>query len=108
MDKELKWWYNFLTAVDQGSELNFKHVIQINHIRGLINAAVAGLGIGFVPKYTVIKKLSQNILIDPFPSVKPAADNFSIFIKTQKLKFEKNQQLIKYLSQFKPEEFGGD
>jgi len=108
MDKKLTWWHNFLTAIADDPPLNFKHVIRINHIRGMINAAVAGLGIGFVPKYTVINELSQGILTDPFPQIKPGADHFSIFIKKGKLKFEKNILLIEYLKKFRPEEFGAN
>ena len=40
-------------------------------IRGIINGAVSGLGIGFVPKYTEIRELEETILIDPFPDIKP-------------------------------------
>ena len=108
MDKKLEWWHNFLTAISDLPPALFRHVIQINHIRGMINAAMAGLGIGFVPKYAVIEELSQQILIDPFPQIKPAADHFSIFIKKEKLKFEKNKLLIEYFRHFKPEEFGAD
>jgi DNA-binding transcriptional LysR family regulator len=106
MDRQLAWWHNFLTAVPQVQSLNLRHVVRINHIRGMINAACAGLGIGFVPRYTVIEELDNRILVDPFPDIQPAADYFSIFIKKEKLIFEKNQRLIEYLKAFKPEAFG--
>lgn len=108
MDKDLEWWQNFLTAIPDKKQDCLKNVVQINHIRGLINGAVAGLGIGFVPKYTVIKELEDKILVDPFPRIKPAADNFSIYIKKEKLEFKKNQLLVDYLTRLKPSEFGVD
>lgn len=72
--------------------------MQINHIRGIINGAISGLGIGFVPRYTVMRELENNLLMDPFPHITPAADDFHIFIKKERREFEKNQQLITYLT----------
>ncbi|MBU1342882.1 MAG: LysR family transcriptional regulator [Proteobacteria bacterium] len=107
-DKDLEWWHNFLTAIPDEKQDCLKNVVQINHIRGLINGAIAGLGIGFVPKYTVMKELEEKILLDPFPQIKPAADDFNIYIKKEKLKFQKNQLLTDYLTRLKISEFGVD
>ncbi len=105
-DKDLIWWQNFVLAIPEDKKGCLKHVIQINHIRGIINGAIAGLGIGFVPKYTVIRELSEKSLVDPFPDIKPAADEFNIYIKKEKLGLKKTLLLIKYLTQLKPSEFG--
>ena len=105
-DKQLSWWRNFITAIPRDKQSCLRNVVQINHIRGIINGAVSGLGIGFVPKYTVIKELDEKILVDPFPDIKPNADHFNIFIKKEKLEFEKNMALVEYLTRLKPEEFG--
>ncbi len=105
-DKQLAWWRNFITAIPEDKRSCLKNVVQINHIRGIINGAISGLGIGFVPKYTVIRELESKILVDPFPDIKPGADHFNIFIKKEKLEFEKNKALIDYLTRFKPSEFG--
>ncbi len=105
-DKQLIWWHNFLTAIPEDKQACLKNVVQINHIRGIINGAVSGLGIGFVPKYTVIRELEEKTLVDPFPGIKPGADHFNIFINKQKLTFEKNRALVDYLTRLKPEEFG--
>ncbi len=107
-DKHLKWWQNFIMAIPEEKRCCLKNVIQINHIRGIINGAVSGLGIGFVPKYTVLGELAENILIDPFPHIKPGADHFNIFIKQDKLTFQRNKALVDYLSLLKPSEFGVD
>jgi DNA-binding transcriptional LysR family regulator len=107
-DKHLEWWQNFLTAIPEEKRYCLKNVIQINHIRGIINGAISGLGIGFVPKYTVLRELAENILIDPFPHIKPGADHFNIFIKQDKLTFQRNKALVDYLSLLKPSEFGVD
>ncbi|MCP4719689.1 MAG: LysR family transcriptional regulator [Desulfobacteraceae bacterium] len=107
-DKQLIWWQNFITAIPEEKQEFLKNVIQINHIRGIINGAISGLGIGFVPKYTVIQELSDKVLVDPFPDIKPGADHFNIFIKKEKLGFEKHKALIDYLTRLKPGEFGVD
>ncbi len=105
-DKNLTWWQNFLTAIPEDKQACLKSVVQINHVRGIINGAVSGLGIGFVPKYTVIRELEEKILIDPFPEIKPGADHFNIFIKKEKLGFRKNRILVDFLTRLKPSEFG--
>ena len=107
-DKDLEWWKNFLKAIPHDKQDCLKNVVQINHIRGLINGAIAGLGIGFVPRYTVMRELQEKILVDPFPHIKPAADDFNVYIKKEKLEFKKNQLLVDYLTQLKPSEFGVD
>jgi len=107
-DKHLEWWQNFITAIPEKNRTCLKNVVQINHIRGIINGAISGLGIGFVPKYTVLRELEEKVLIDPFPRIKPGADHFNIFIKKEKLAFKKNKALVEYLSLLKPSEFGVD
>lgn len=102
MDKDLDWWQNFIGAIPPEKRECLKHVMQINHIRGIINGAISGLGIGFVPKYTVMEELKKNILMDPFPHITPAADDFNIFIKNERMGFEKNRQLITYLTRLAP------
>ncbi|MFH2091657.1 MAG: LysR family transcriptional regulator [Pseudomonadota bacterium] len=107
-DKQLVWWNNFITAIPEEKRSCLKTVIQINHIRGIINGAISGMGIGFVPKYTVIRELKDKTLVDPFPQIRPGADHFNIFIKKEKIDFSKNKALINYLVQLKPAEFGVD
>ncbi len=107
-DKRLEWWKNFITAIPEKKRTCLKNVVQINHVRGIINGAIAGLGIGFVPKYTVLRELEEKVLIDPFPRIKPGADHFNLFIKNEKLAFKKNKALVEYLSLLKPSEFGVD
>jgi len=108
IDKRLEWWHNFISVVPGLEPFHIKDVIQINHVRGLINGAIAGLGIGFVPKYTVITELNEKVLIDPFPMIKPGADHFNIFVNQEKFVFKKIQDLILFLKQLKLLEFSVD
>ena len=105
-DKQLRWWRNFLAAIPEEKQSCLKKVVEINHIRGLINGAVSGLGIAFVPKYTVVGELAEGILQDPFPWINPQADHFTIFIKKEKKEFARNRALIDYLTRLKPRELG--
>ncbi|MCP3940503.1 MAG: LysR family transcriptional regulator [Desulfobacteraceae bacterium] len=107
-DKHLEWWQNFIMAIPEKKQSCLKNVVEINHIRGIINGAISGLGVGFVPKYTVLQELAQKVLIDPFPWIKPGADHFNIFIKKEKLEFKKNKALVEYLTLLTPSEFGVD
>ena len=102
IDKDLDWWRNFITAIPSGKRGCLKNVMQINHIRGLINGAISGLGIAFVPTYSVMVELANKTLEDPFPQITPAADEFSVYIKKERLTFKKNQLFVDYLSQLAP------
>jgi DNA-binding transcriptional LysR family regulator len=107
LDKECIWWKNFLASLDASNRPEFSHVIQINHVRGLINGAIQGLGISFVPKYTVLSELSEGILQEVFPEIQPQADHFCIYIKKDKLSKYKNKLLVDYLMTIRPAEFSG-
>ncbi len=105
LDEEGEWWHNFLVSIPH-REVSFRKVNTINHVRGLIHGATEGLGVAFVPRYTVINELETGVLVDPFPDVKPIADLFCIYIKREKLKTEKNRQVVSYLKSIQPSEFG--
>lgn len=107
MDLNCQWWENFLLSLS-GNRIHFKKVTQITHIRGLINGALEGLGVSFVPRYTVIDELKKGRLIDPFPDVKPKADIFCIYIKSEKLNIKKNQLIVSYLQTITPSQFGAE
>ncbi|SLM28884.1 putative Transcriptional regulator [Desulfamplus magnetovallimortis] len=105
MDLNCQWWENFLLSIP-GNSIHFRKVTQITHIRGLINGALESLGVSFVPRYAVIEELKNGQLVDPFPEVKPKADTFCIYIKSEKLKIEKNRLMVAYLQTIKPSQFG--
>lgn len=108
LDKDMQWWQNFLLCFESKELPIFKNIMKINHIRGIINAAVSGIGIGFVPKYTVLNEFSLGILVNPLPYIRPKADIFSIYIKTEKLQLKKNRLFIDYIKNIKVSEFGSE
>jgi DNA-binding transcriptional LysR family regulator len=106
MDKTGNWWNNFTRALYENEIEYFENIIQINHVRGIINGAINNLGVGFVPKYTVINELKEKILVDPFEHIQPEADMFYLYVKTKRKKIDKIKLVIEYLTSIKPAEFG--
>ncbi len=106
LDKNANWWNNFLFAIPAINRPVFNNIMQVNHIRGMINGAIEGIGISFVPKYTVINEIKSKTLIEIFPEITPKSDLFNIFIKKNKISIYKNKTLIDYLKKIHPIEFG--
>lgn len=106
LDKEYKWWSNFMYALPKIKRPKFNKVIEINHVRGIINAAVESIGVGFVPKYCVLKELKSKALVNVFPRLRLMEDQFCIYVKKTKASLEKNRILIEFLKNIKPSEFG--
>jgi DNA-binding transcriptional LysR family regulator len=96
LDKEGDWWDNFLMAIPIDRRPKLKNIMQINHVRGLINGAISGVGVSFVPRYTVETELEEKVLIDIFGGL-AMDDRFCIYIKKERKEFEKNKLLINFL-----------
>ncbi|OGR56144.1 MAG: hypothetical protein A2X39_07965 [Elusimicrobia bacterium GWC2_56_31] len=101
LDKDGQWWDNFRNAVARAERPEFRNITEINHIRGIINAAIEGLGAGFVPRYCVLKELRAGTLVDVFPRLKLVEDNFYICQKTGKAGLARHRSLIEYLKNLK-------
>jgi DNA-binding transcriptional LysR family regulator len=86
-DKDLLWWKNFINALAGKADFGCDTVIRISSVRGIINAALASMGVGFVPKYTVLKELESGQLIELFPETEVLNDQINIYLK--KRNFEK-------------------
>ncbi len=108
LDKNASWWGRFVHAVPRGEQPAFRRetVVEINHIRGIINAAAEGLGIALLPKYAIAAELRRRRLINLFPEVRVKADLFSIYRKKRKAGLEAGSRVVGYLQQIRPEEFG--
>lgn len=101
LDKELVWWSNFINAIPLENQVEFKSVTEINHTRGIINATINSIGVGFVPKYTVLKELNEGSLEMLFSELELFDDHFNIFIKRKSSVLKKNIALINYIKGFK-------
>lgn len=96
LDKEGDWWDNFVLAQPPEQRPRLKNIIQCNHVRGLKNAAISGIGVSFVPRYTVEEELAQGVLVDIFGE-SAMDDRFCIYIKKERKELEKNKILIDFL-----------
>lgn len=97
LDKELDWWHNFIHVLPAEKRAVFNRVTVINHVRGIVNASRWGIGIGFVPKYTVLKELAEGSLVRLFPELPLLNDRIDIYIKKKRAALHKNIQLIEFL-----------
>ena len=100
IDSDGIWWEKFMSVALKKEQISLGKTIKINHIRGLINAVLNGIGISLVPKYTVESELKEGSLIEIFNDVKSLEDKFYIYIKKEKLKLEKYQLLINYFKNY--------
>ena len=81
LDKEMGWWQNFVQALPGNTPVRFRRVTKINHIRGIIEACLASVGVGFVPRYTVADDLAAGRLTALFPHVDVLKDEIGIYHK---------------------------
>lgn len=101
LDKGALWWGNFLNALPSGKRPHFAAVTELNHIRAIINAAIEGLGVGFVPRYCVLKELKAKTLVNVFPHLKLLEDNFYVYQKAGRAGLERHRNLLDYLKHIK-------
>jgi DNA-binding transcriptional LysR family regulator len=97
MDENGEWWNNFIFAQPHEHRTVLKNIVQINHVRGLINGALAGMGVSFVPRYTVENELRERRLCDVFVGGQLMDDNFCVYVKKDKREFPKNKLMIDFL-----------
>jgi DNA-binding transcriptional LysR family regulator len=106
VDKAGAWWNRFVLAVPEPEQPPMDRIVEVNHIRAMIHAAVAGMGVLLVPRYSVLEELKRRDLVTLFPGIRPAEDHFSIYQKKVKAPLEKHRLLTGYLQSLSPAEFG--
>lgn len=106
IDKECDWWRRFLAAFPKTRRPAFGRVVEINHIRAMITAAAAGLGVLIAPSYSLQGELARGALVPLFPTIRPLEDRFALYQKASKAKLAKHRLLKDYLVELNPEEFG--
>ena len=104
VDANTQWWNHFVFSIPEIQRPAFKHIIPINHIRGIITAAVSHMGIGLVPRYSVLNELTSGDLVELFPEIKLLEDRFVIYQKTSKATLMRHQIITEYLQSIAPEE----
>lgn len=107
IDKDGAWWSNMVRALPSSRRPVFRHIVEINHIRGMIHAAVDGYGVGLLPQYTVLRELSDGALLSLFPKLQLLEDRFCIYQKRSKAERAKNVLITEHLKGIDMKEFGG-
>jgi len=105
MDKECAWWNRFLSAIPKARRPALGRIMAVNHIRGMINAAVHGLGVVIAPSYSLQSELTRGSLVPCFPSIRPLEDWFALYQKTSKARLAKHRLLKEYLQGLKVSAF---
>jgi DNA-binding transcriptional LysR family regulator len=106
MDKAAAWWHRFLMALPEGGRPEFTRIIEVNHVRAMINAGVAGLGALLAPTYSVLSELERGDLVPLLPGIRPVEDRFCIYQKKRKAGLRNHRLLTEYLMTLNPGEFG--
>jgi DNA-binding transcriptional LysR family regulator len=97
LDEKGEWWNNFLLPLPIENRPVFNNIMRLNHVRALINGAIEGMGVSFVPRYTVDNELKQGILYDVFPENRSMDDHFRIYISKERRELKKNRLMIDFL-----------
>jgi DNA-binding transcriptional LysR family regulator len=106
MDKECEWWGRFLMALPKARRPVFGRTAAVNHIRGMINAAVSDIGVLLAPSYSVQSELGRRELVPLFPGIRPLEDRFALYQKVAKADLLKHRLLKQYLKSLRLSEFG--
>lgn len=106
LDKAGAWWNRFLAAVPEHEQPHLGRIIAVDHIRAMIHASVAGMGVLLAPRYAVLEELRRRELVALFPAIRPAEDRFALYLKKARAGQEKLRHLTRYLQSLNPEEFG--
>ncbi len=96
-DKELNWWKNFINALTEEEGFGFEKITRISNVRGIINAALESLGVGFVPRYTILKELEQSMLLELFPETEVLNDQINIYLKHRNFEKQAFKDLIAHI-----------
>lgn len=106
LDKACTWWQRFLGELPRTRQPRFGRVVEINHIRGMITAAVDGMGVLLAPSYSLQQELAQGALVPLLPALRPREDRFCLYQLASKAGLARHRLLKTYLMGLAPAEFG--
>jgi DNA-binding transcriptional LysR family regulator len=106
LDREGTWWNPLLRALPGRRRPTLGRVVVIDHVRGMINGARAGYGVGLIPKYAVLGEVATGALTVLFPRLRLVEDSFSICQKLARAERPENRLVTRYLLELDVSEFG--
>ncbi|MCU0665101.1 MAG: LysR family transcriptional regulator [Myxococcota bacterium] len=106
LDKQGQWWGNLLEALPVKKRPVLRRIMEINHLRGIIHAALLGLGLGLVPKYTVLEELDRGSLLSLFPRLPLLEDRFALYEHRGLKRRPGNRLVAQFMQSLDASEFG--
>ena len=106
LDQEGRWWNNFLQAVTEGERPMLERRMVIDHVRGMINATLAGYGVSLLPRYAITKQLAKAKLVTLFPKLTLLDDTFCIYQKVSRAERPGNRLVTSFLRELDFRELG--
>jgi len=100
-DRELAWWKNFINALTEEAGFGYQTITRISNVRGIINGALESMGVGFVPKYTVLRELERGTLVELFPETGVLNDQINIYLKKRNHGKKAFRDLIEHIKSLK-------
>ena len=97
-----------MLTLPEGGRPDLHRIIAVNHIRGMVHAAVHGLGVVLAPQYSVQAEIDRGELVQLFPSIRSTEGRFYRFFlyqKANKAGLEKHRRLVKFLQTIQMSEF---
>ncbi len=79
LDRDLRWWRNVYEVLPGAPRPGPDGVVLLTHVRGIVHAALAGMGLGLVPKYTILDELAAGLLVEVFPGTPFLDDEFCVY-----------------------------
>lgn len=101
-----KWWQRLLVQLSDDTRLNPHRFVSVNHLRGMVQLAVSGIGIGLVPAYCVLNEVRAGLLRLLFQELQISEDRFYLYCRQQRCDNLKIQAFLAFMQILKPEELG--
>jgi LysR family transcriptional regulator, glycine cleavage system transcriptional activator len=105
-DRTGSWWGNALRAFPGHRRPVLGRVVEMDQVRGMVQAAVEGYGVALLPKYAVLGRIAACELVVLFPRLPLVEDWFSLCQKRAHAQREKNRLITDYLLGLDIREFG--
>lgn len=106
LDRDGKWWNNFLRALPAAKRPVLEQVVVIDHVRGMINGTLSGYGVALLPKYAVLGDLAEGRLVALFPRLRLLEDTFCLYQKIARASRPGHQLVGEFLLGLEVREFG--
>jgi DNA-binding transcriptional LysR family regulator len=96
-DRDGMWWNRLTSALPAAQRPRLARLVVVDNVRGMINAAAAGYGVGLVPKYAVLGELERGALFVLFPRLALLDDTFAVYQKVTRVEREAHGLITRFL-----------